>query len=80
MAAITAIVSTALAVGGAAMNFSQAAKQGELQRQAEIDGEKAYAEADAKLEENFYKGRDINLKSFEQERNARRSKSRARHY
>ena len=70
MAAITAIVSTAISVGGAVMNFSQAAKQGELQRQAEIDGEKAYAEADAKLEENFYKGRDINLKSFEQERNA----------
>ena len=70
MAGITAIVSTAISVGGAVMNFSQAAKQGELQRQAEIDGEKAYAEADAKLEENFYKGRDINLKSFEQERNA----------
>jgi hypothetical protein len=31
MAGVTAIVSTAISVGGAVMNFSQAAKQGELQ-------------------------------------------------
>jgi len=70
MAAATAIIGTALSVGGSAMNFAQAAKQGNLQRQAEDDAEKALAAARAKLEENFYEGLDINLKSFEQERNA----------
>jgi len=70
MAAATAIIGTALAVGGSAMNFAQAAKQGRLQEEAERDAEKAMAAARAKLEENFYEGLDINLKSFEQERDA----------
>lgn len=70
MAAATAIIGTTLAVGGAAMNFAQAAKQGRLQEEAERDAEKAMAAARAKLEENFYEGLDINLKSFEQERDA----------
>ena len=70
MAAATAIIGTALSVGGSAMNFAQAAKQTKLQEDAERDAEKAMAAARAKLEENFYEGLDINLKSFEQERNA----------
>tara|TARA_R110001592_G_scaffold120979_1_gene325944 strand:+ start:2226 stop:2969 length:744 start_codon:yes stop_codon:yes gene_type:complete len=70
MAAATAIIGTALAVGGSAMNFAQAAKQTKLQEDAERDAEKAMAAARAKLEENFYEGLDINLKSFEQERDA----------
>jgi len=70
MAAATAIIGTTLAVGGAAMNFAQAAKQGRLQEEAERDAEKAMAAARAKLEENFYEGLDINLKSFEQERDS----------
>ena len=70
MAAVTAIIGTAVSLGGAAMNFAQASKQGKLQQQAERDAEKAVEAARAKLEENFYEGLDINLKSFEQERNA----------
>jgi len=70
MAAATAIIGTAVSLGGAAMNFAQASKQGKLQQQAERDAEKAVKAARAKLEENFYEGLDINLKSFEQERNA----------
>jgi hypothetical protein len=70
MAAATAIIGTAVSLGGAAMNFAQASKQGKLQQQAERDAEKAVEAARAKLEENFYEGLDINLKSFEQERNA----------
>ena len=70
MAAATAIIGTAVSLGGAAMNFAQASKQGDLQQQAERDAEKAVKAARAKLEENFYEGLDINLKSFEQERNA----------
>lgn len=70
MAAATAIIGTALSVGGSAMSFAQAAKQNRLQEDAERDAEKAMAAARAKLEENFYEGLDINLKSFEQERDA----------
>lgn len=70
MAAVTAIIGTAVSLRGAAMSFAQATKQGKLQQQAERDAEKAVEAARAKLEENFYEGLDINLKSFEQERNA----------
>ena len=70
MAAATAIIGTTLALGVAGMNFAQAAKQNKLQQEAERDAEKAMAAARAKLEENFYEGLDINLKSFEQERDA----------
>ena len=70
MAAATAIIGTTLAVGGAAMNFAQAAKQGKLQRQAEQEADKAMAAARSELEKNFYKGLDINLKSFERERDS----------
>ena len=70
MAAATAIIGTALKVGGAALSFGQAAKQNRMQEDAERDAEKAMAAARAKLEENFYEGLDINLKSFEQERDA----------
>ena len=70
MAAATAIIGTTLAVGGSAMNFAQAAKQGKLQRQAEQEADKAMAAARSELEKNFYKGLDINLKSFERERDS----------
>jgi len=70
MAAFTTIATTALAVGGSAMNFAQAAKQGKLQREAELEADKAMKAARDKLQTNFYKGLDLNLKSFEQERDA----------
>jgi len=70
MAAATAIIGTAVSLRGAAMSFAQATKQGKLQQQAERDAEKAVEAARAKLEENFYEGLDINLKSFEQERDS----------
>jgi len=70
MAAFTTIATTAIALGGSAMNFAQAAKQGKLQREAEADAEKAMKAARDKLQTNFYKGLDLNLKSFEQERDA----------
>ena len=67
---MAAITGTVLAVGGAAMIFAQAAKQSRLQDDANAAAEKAMAAARSKLEENFYEGLDINLKSFEQERDA----------
>ena len=67
---MAAITGTILAVGGAAMSFAQAAKQSRLQDEANAAADKAMAAARSKLEENFYEGLDINLKSFEQERDA----------
>tara|TARA_R110000824_G_scaffold40782_2_gene121871 strand:- start:813 stop:1514 length:702 start_codon:yes stop_codon:yes gene_type:complete len=67
---MAAITGTVLAVGGAAMSFAQAAKQSRLQDEANAAADKAMAAARSKLEENFYEGLDINLKSFEQERDA----------
>jgi len=67
---MAAITGTILAVGQAGMSFAEAAKQSKLQDQANADAEKAMAAARSKLEENFYEGLDINLKSFEQERDA----------
>ena len=67
---MAAITGTVLAVGGAAMSFAQAAKQSRLQDEANAAADKAMAAARSKLEENFYEGLDINLKSFEQERDS----------
>ena len=67
---MAAVTGTILAVGQAGMSFAEAAKQSKLQDQANADAEKAMAAARSKLEENFYEGLDINLKSFEQERDA----------
>ena len=67
---MAAITGTVLAVGGAAMSFAQAAKQSRLQDEANDAAEKAMEAARSKLEKNFYEGLDINLKSFEQERDA----------
>lgn len=67
---MAAITSAVIGAGGVAMNFLQASKQNKLQQEAEADAEKALAAARAQLEQNFYEGLDINLKSFEQERNA----------
>ena len=76
MAAATAIIGTALSVGGAGMNFAQAAKQDKLKQQAERDAEKAMKAARARLEANFYEGLEINLKSFDQELDALAGSSR----
>ena len=70
MAAATAIIGTALSVGSAGLSFAQYSQQNKAQREAEAAAEKAMKEARAKLEENVYKGLDINLKSFERERDA----------
>jgi len=67
---MAAITSAVIGAGGVAMNFLQASKQNKLQQEAEADAEKAMAAARAQLEQNFYEGLDINLKSFEQERDA----------
>ena len=70
MAAATAIIGTALAVGQAGMSFAQASKQAKAQKKAEQAADEAMKAARAKLEENVYEGLDINLKSFERERDA----------
>ena len=70
MAAATAIIGTTLAVGSAGLSFAQYSQQNKAQREAEAAAEKAMKAARAKLEENVYKGLDINLKSFERERDA----------
>jgi|TARA_R110002124_G_scaffold53342_2_gene152850 hypothetical protein len=70
MAAVTAIVSTALAVGGATKSFLDASKQETARKEANAAADIAMNDARKKLDENFYEGLDINLKSFEQERNA----------
>ena len=63
MAAATAIIGTGLALGSSAMSFSQYSQQNKAQKEAEAAADKAMKEARAKLEENVYKGLDINLKS-----------------
>ena len=70
MAAATAIIGTGLALGSSAMSFSQYSQQNKAQKEAEAAAEKAMKEARDKLEENVFKGLDINLKSFERERDA----------
>lgn len=70
MAAATAIIGTTLAVAGAAKSFSDASKQEKAGKEASAAADIAMNDARKKLDENFYEGLDINLKSFEQERNA----------
>ena len=70
MAAATAIVGTALSAASTGLSFAQFAKQNKAQKEAEAAAEKAMKDARAKLEENVFKGLDINLKSFERERDA----------
>jgi hypothetical protein len=70
MAAATAIIGTTLAVAGAAKSFSDASKQEKARKEANAAADIAMNDARKKLDENFYEGLDINLKSFEQERNA----------
>lgn len=70
MAAATAIIGTTLAVAGAAKSFSDASKQEKARKEASAAADIAMNDARKKLDENFYEGLDINLKSFEQERNA----------
>ena len=70
MAAITAIIGTTLAVAGATKSFLDASKQEKARKEANAAADVAMNNARKKLDENFYEGLDINLKSFEQERNA----------
>lgn len=70
MAAATAIIGTGLALGSSAMSFVQASKQAKAQKKAEQAAADAMKDARARLEENVYEGLDINLKSFERERDA----------
>tara|TARA_R100000278_G_scaffold123248_1_gene112236 strand:- start:2384 stop:3139 length:756 start_codon:yes stop_codon:yes gene_type:complete len=70
MAAATAIVGTALSAASTGLSFAQYSKQNKAQKEAEAAAEKAMKDARAKLEENVFKGLDINLKSFERERDA----------
>ena len=70
MAAATAIIGTTLAVAGAVKSFSDASKQEKARKEASAAADIAMNDARKKLDENFYEGLDINLKSFEQERNA----------
>ena len=70
MAAATAIIGTTLAVAGATKSFLDASKQETARKEANAAADIAMNDARKKLDENFYEGLDINLKSFEQERNA----------
>lgn len=70
MAAATAIIGTTLAVAGATKSFLDASKQEKARKEANAAADVAMNNARKKLDENFYEGLDINLKSFEQERNA----------
>jgi hypothetical protein len=69
--------STAIAIGGlalsagtTAMSFSQASKQKKAQRQAEIDADKAMAEARGKLDVNFAEQMSVKKEAYDNEREA----------
>ena len=65
-----AIAGIATSAAGAGASFIQAAKQQGLQRQAEINAEKAMAEAKKKLDVNFYEQLSINKEPYELQREA----------
>jgi hypothetical protein len=65
-----AIVGIAATAGTTAMSFTQASKQGKLQKQAEADAAKAMAEARKKLDVNFYEQLGIQKEPYELEREA----------
>ena len=68
MAAVTAIISTGLAVGGAIKSFNDASKQQTAIDEANAAAEKSAAAASKKLEKNVYEGLDLNIKAFQRER------------
>ncbi len=72
MAAATAIAAAGLAVsiGTTAVSFSQASKQRKAQQQAEIDADKAMAEARGKLDVNFAEQMSIKKEAYDNEREA----------
>lgn len=68
----TAIALGALAVsaGSTAVSFTQAAKQGKMQKEAEADAKKYMADARKKLDVNFYEQLGIQKEPYELEREA----------
>ena len=70
MAAVTAIISTGLAVGGAIKSFNDASKQQTAIDEANAAAEKSAAAASKKLEKNVYEGLDLNIKAFQRERDS----------
>ena len=67
---MAAATGTIISLGGAAMSFAQASEKQKAIEEANAAADVAMNDARKKLDENFYEGLDINLKSFEQERNA----------
>jgi hypothetical protein len=72
MAAATAVAAAGLAVsiGTTAVSFSQASKQKKIQQQAELDAEKALAEARGRLDVNFAEQMSIKKEAYDAEREA----------
>jgi len=72
MAAATAIAAVGLAVsvGSTVASFSQASKQRKAQEQAELDADKAMAEARGKLDVNFAEQMSIKKEAYDNEREA----------
>jgi len=73
MAAFTTIaagIGLATNIGASIGSFSQAAKQRERQKQAEIDAQEAMDAAKAKLEVNYMEGRSIQKEAYERAREA----------
>jgi len=70
MAAATTILSAGMQVGQSAMSFANAAKQKTAQQKAQKAAAEAMESARKELSTNYYKGLDINLSSFERERDS----------
>ena len=70
MAAASTIISTGLSAAGSGMSFLNASKQKTAQKKAETAAAEAMASAKTELSKNFYSGLDINLSSYEQERDS----------
>lgn len=64
------IAGLAISTVSAGASFAQAAKQNKLKRQAELDAERAMAEARGKLDENFAEQMSIKKEAYDLERQA----------
>lgn len=70
LATSLAIAGLAITAGTTAVSFTQAAKQGKMQKKAEADAQKYMADARKKLEVNFYEQLGIQKEPYELEREA----------
>jgi len=70
MAAATTIVTAGLQVGSAVKSFSQSKKQQTAATRAQFAADQAMTSAKKELSKNFYSGLDINLKAYDQQRDA----------